>query len=415
MTTSLSRRRFVHACSGALLGVAGQAEIALRPAWGASAAGSEANRNTRPAAQRRDVLVYKDPFAYCSHASIAKLANGDWIVAFNECQLSDPYRHPPGDPHFHNLLTRSDDQGKSWSAPQVVPGWDWYGVECPGLAQLADGTVVLNQWQFLWYPLDMGRKLHDQGREIWVATDKQSFQVADENTDWVRTPLPWCRANGGCYVHLSSDGARTWDRTVKIDTSPYVGGYTPRGVVQLSDGTVLMITADHPLNRKAYAVHSPDGARTWEEPVFIASKEDEDISEPAAAVLPGDRVVVMIRNDDTGFLHQCDSNDGGRTWGPLRLTPMWGYPASLVVLADGRLLCTYGHRREAFGIRACLSGDGGATWDYSRERVIRDDLPNRNLGYPVSIEYEPGRLFTIYYGEDRDGITCILGSSWQLS
>ena len=47
--------------------------------------------------------------------------------------------------------------------------------------------------------------------------------------------------------------------------------------------------------------------------------------------------------------------------------------------------------------------------------VIRDDFPNRNLGYPVSIEYEPGRLFTIYYGEDRDGTTCILGSFWELS
>ena len=83
-----------------------------------------------------------------------------------------------------------------------------------------------------------------------------------------------------------------------------MGGYTPRGVVQLSDGTVLMVTADHPLNRKAYAVHSPDEARTWEKPVFIAAKGDEDISEPAAAVLPGDKVVVMIRNDDTGYRHR---------------------------------------------------------------------------------------------------------------
>ena len=298
----------------------------------------------------------------------------------------------------------------------MVPGWDWYGVECPGLAQLTDGTVVLNQWQFLWYPLDVGRKLYSQGKEIWVETgQRRGFHIADKETDWSRARLPWCRANGGCYVHLSSDGGRTWDRTVKIDTSPYVGGYTPRGVVQLSDGTVLMVTVDQPLNRHVFAVHSPDGGNTWKKPVFVGSKGDEDVSEPAVAVLPADKVVAMIRNDNTRHLHQSESRDSGRSWGPLRRTPIWGHPAALLVLSDGRLLCTYGHRRKPFGIRACLSRDGGSTWDYDRELVIRDDFPNGNLGYPVTIEYEPGRLFTIYYGEDSDGATCIWGSHWRLS
>ncbi len=45
----------------------------------------EPNPHTRPAPNRRHIVIYRDPFAYCSHASIVRLANGEWITAFNEC------------------------------------------------------------------------------------------------------------------------------------------------------------------------------------------------------------------------------------------------------------------------------------------------------------------------------------------
>ena len=108
----------------------------------------------------------------------------------------------------------------------------------------------------------------------------------------------------------------------------------------------------------------------------------------------------------------------------MRRTPIRGSPGHLLLLSDGRLLVTYGHRAAPCGIRACLSRDGGQTWDYEAELLIRDDMPNKNLGYPVSIEYEPGRLFTIYYGEREgdgaravagSGVSSIPGSYWELS
>ena len=374
----------------------------------------EPNRNTQLAPNRRQIIIYRDPFAYCSHSSIVCLANGEWVIAFNECQRRTPYTHPPGDPHFHNLTSRTDDEGKTWSPPQVAPNWDWYGVECPGLAQLKDGTVVLNQWQFLWYPLDYGRKLASQGREIWLRTTRErGWEIATSDTDWSRSLYAWCRANGGCYVQLSSDGGRTWDRSVKIPTGPYIGGYTPRGVAQLQDGTVLMVIADHPLNRTVYAVRSQDGGLTWSEPVALGTVDEGHISEPAAVQLPNGKIVTMIRSS-TYHLHQSESSDGGLTWTPIHRTPIFGYPAHLLLLSDGRLLTTYGHRRLPFGIRACLSQDGGKSWDYDKEFLIRDGLPNRNLGYPVTIEYKSGQLFTIYYGEEPDGTTSIQGSYWEL-
>ena len=411
-----NRRKFLAqmALGAGLPGILTGAVPASRAAFLPGQEEGQANRSAIRAADRRDIIVYRDRFAYCSHACLAQLTNGEWLAAFTESQHSDPYLHPPSDPHFRNLLSRSSDPGRTWSVPQIIPNWDWYGVEVPGIAQLRDSTVVLNQWRFLWYPLDLGKKLAAQGQEIWLNTG-QGWQVAGPQAQWSQSAHPWVRANAGCFVHLSSDGGRTWERTVKIDTSPYIGGFTPRrGVVQLSDGTVLMCTADHPLNKQAFALHSRDGAKSWGRPIPMAKRLKEDISEPTAVVLPDDRVITLIRNDDVKHLFQCDSPDGGRTWGQLRKTPIWGYPAHLLRLSDSHLLATYGHRRSPYGIRACLSRDQGETWDYSREIVIRDDFPNRNLGYPVTIEYSPGHLFTLYYGEDGEGVTCIQGSYWRV-
>jgi len=71
-------------------------------------------------------------------------------------------------------------------------------------------------------------------------------------------------------------------------------------------------------------------------------------------------------------------------------------------------------RRAPFGIRACLSADDGANWDAAGELVIRDDMPNRNVGYPTAVELPDGSLLAAYYGEDADGVTHIIGSRFRL-
>ena len=74
----------------------------------------------------------------------------------------------------------------------------------------------------------------------------------------------------------------------------------------------------------------------------------------------------------------------------------------------------YGHRRDPFGIRACLSSDQGETWDIENEIILRDDLESSNLGYPTSIVQEDGGLFTVYWGEDSNGVTTLQGTYWRV-
>ena len=94
------------------------------------------------------VTVFREAGVYASHPSVEVLADGDWLVAFNYTRRHPERLHPPEDPFYHNVICRSRDGGRSWGVPEFVPGLDWYGVECPGLRQLSDGTAVLNQFRF---------------------------------------------------------------------------------------------------------------------------------------------------------------------------------------------------------------------------------------------------------------------------
>ena len=180
--------------------------------------------------------------------------------------------------------------------------------------------------------------------------------------------------------------------------------------------------AEHfpPYNKHIYMVTSGDAGRTWDPPTLIARSHVQDRekignwNEPhLAEVAPGELVCILRDRINHEYLWLCRSTDNGATWTTPEATPMYGHPGHLLVFRDGHLLCTYGRRRSpwgTYGVRACLSSDGGRTWDIDREIVVRDDFPNRNVGYPQTIEYEPRRLFCIYYGQDSEGVTCLQGT-----
>jgi sialidase-1 len=118
----------------------------------------------------------------------------------------------------------------------------------------------------------------------------------------------------------------------------------------------------------------------------------------------------------SGHLLASWSEDGGRTRTLPTLTEIWGRPPHLLTLADGRLLCTFGHQRAPLGVQALVSEDGGETWDIGHSAVVADDGTSSSMGYhPMSVQLADGAIYTAYYTADADGATPYsVGVRWTL-
>jgi len=371
------------------------------------------------AREARHAIVHRDGFGYCAHPHAVVAADGTWLVVFNRAPRRDFVLHPPEDPLFRNVLIRSRDRGKTWGAPQVVPGYDYSGTECAGLTVTRNGMVLLNQWRFDWYPLDQARGFTDQSGLSYPAQFMKGWLTSPEHEVSHLAHVepeelaPWARGGGTTYMHVSRDHGASFQVSVKIATAPYSGGYGMRAAAELADGTLVLLLSDVPNYRKVFAVRSVDSGLNWQAPILAAVGEGHEFEEPAIVTYGDGRLLAVLRDNSTRHLHQIESADGGVTWSTPRKLDVTGYPAHLLRLVDGRLLMTYGFRQPDYGIRAVISGNDGASWDTAAAIRIRGGMRNRNLGYPATIE-SGGELTSFYYGEDETGCTCIMSTSWRL-
>lgn len=368
----------------------------------------------------RHQRIYSDPHVYSAHPHGVRLASGGIIVVFNRVPRREVILHPPQDPAYENVLVRSADDGVTWSSPSVVPDYGWQGVECAGLTQVRGGRVLLNQWRFRWYPLPLARKRAASEPidfpETWIGALAASLEL-DSGAALARDPehlAPWARGLGGTFAHLSDDGGETFGKTARIDTAPFSGGYGMRGAIELSDGMLVLPFSDVPAYERIFVVRSRDRGLSWEAPIPAAAADNREFEEPAPLLLPSGHILLMLRENVARTMFTILSEDGGTTWSTPVPTGIDGYPAHLLQLADGRILCTYGFRRPPFSIRAVISDDGGKSWQVERVMTIRGGLPNKDLGYPFTLALPGGAFLSIYYAQGPDGITGIHATEWRL-
>lgn len=337
--------------------------------------------NAQPGQVLRTSPVFSEPGRYCAWPSIVRAANGDLLVAFTS---TEEHLGPDG----QILMVRSTDDGVSWGSPDTLLDTPIDDRES-GFTQGPDGTLTVHLWS-----------THHTARS-YTALPPGSYHQ-DVLQRWSSrvgsTGYKEYGAMQGAWERRSSDNGHTW-------SAPVRGRDAVHGGIQLSNDSILIASyrVDHPL----IGVHVRGaGDTSYRRIAIVQSPQPDSIAfgEPHIAQLGSGRVIMMIRAtarpyndlDPRCRLWETYSDDNGHTWVDPFPTPLWGYPPHLLVLDDGRVVCSYGHRRPSFGERACVSRDG-VTWDLSDETVLSADGPNGDLGYPASIELGRGRILTVYY------------------
>ena len=330
------------------------------------------------------VSIYESPSEYCAWPSITRTLGGDLVVLFTR---TEEHLGPDG----AILLSRSTDNGTTWLQPVVVLDSPIDDREA-GITTLRDGRIVGHFWS----------TFHTKESYERLAPNSYGQDVLDRWITIVGQPVYRDgMKNSGSWTAVSSDGGRTWSKLTR-------GHDSVHGGIELASGDLLL--ASYRESPDSIIVHTADSATgLWCHTASIVSPHPESLSfgEPHMLQLKTGRVIMMIRatahpyndQDPRCVLWESYSDDNGKTWVAPFATSLWGFPPHLTLLADGRVLCTYGYRRPPYGQRACLSNDG-VSWSLRDEVVLRDDAPNGDLGYPASVELERGVILTVYYQPD---------------
>jgi len=331
----------------------------------------------------KNIIIYSNKSSYSAFPDIERLHNEDLVVGFREAVRRSRITHL--DSTSKAVLVRSKDGGKTWDLKsKVIVYDDEYGVQDPSIVQLKDGTLIANFFK---------------------------WEVIKEE--------PFGRKERGTFVVRSFDNGYTWEKeAIKVNVPNYSAVFTSDAILELPSGELLIpLYARHPEKPqetdRALVMRSRDKGKTWDEPTTIAYDPLGNVHfrEPQLVYLSSGKIICMMRVGKVeGYLYQSESLDNGYTWSIPKKTDMWGHPAHLLYLKDGRVFCSYGYRRPPYGIRACLSNDEGKTWDLQNEIIIRNDGLHGDLGYPSSVEIEDKVILATYYFHSLEGVRFIEGS-----
>ena len=347
------------------------------------------------APKQKQTQIYYRKESYSAFPHVIRLDGDEFLLAFREA----PVQKVGGIRHTHprSLITliRSYDAGQSWdleNGTQVGAG----GGQEFGLINLGKGKI--------------GGAL-------------AAHEVAPER-EAKRSRLPWHHereypfANVGGLWCWSDNHGLTWPLHQATMIAP--GLQTCAPPIQLADGTLLVPSygsVGRSKGTSAVLNRSIDEGRTWSDISYIARGRPQGLGfcEPALLELDPGHLICLHRAGTAtrqGYFWQNESFDAGHTWTrPTETHILSGACPRVLKLQDGRILLTYGRRREPYGIYASFSEDG-KTW--SEDTWLLRATPNANQGYTSSLQLDKGRMFTTCYALNSRGVTGITGTFWTL-
>ncbi|MGE0377021.1 MAG: sialidase family protein [Planctomycetaceae bacterium] len=384
------RREFLHAAS-----------LAAGSAWFARRAIAAA-----PVARILSTdVISAEPHVYHGWPTVCRRKNGQVLLVWSGGR--EAHICPFGRVDW----MKSDDGGRSWTWPRTLLD-SAIDDRDAGVLETDAGSILVTTFTSLaWEPiLERAEQQVSGGNDDgWPEERLNRWRAARR-----RLAAAARKAELSTWMIRSTDGGITWSARYEVPVN------SPHGPVQLTDGRLLY--AGKQLwreNDKVGVSQSSDDGLTWGDVVEIPPRPGDNPSDyhELHAVETGEgRIIAHIRNHNPQNERetlQTHSDDGGESWAIPYPIGVWGLPSHLVRLRDGRLLMTYGHRRQPLGNQARVSQDAGRTW--SEAVVLSGDGASGDLGYPSTVEQENGELLTIWYEKLPGGPLAVLRQArWQL-
>ena len=331
------------------------------------------------------VISWKPPL-YHGWPTLTRRKNGELLLAFSGGREAHVC------PFGRLELMRSQDNGVTWGWPQVIYDSPIDDRDA-GLMETAQGSLLLTNFTSLYYATEFeaARKIPGGQPGAWEAIKLTEWTAAHE-----RISAEDRKREVGTWMWRSTDGGVRWSSRYAVPCN------SPHGPIALKDGRVLYAGISLWSKERTVGIwESTDDGVTW----TLLSKftprtgdQLENYHELHAVELNSGKLIAHIRNHNPANAQetlQSESTDGGKTWSPPHSIGVWGLPSHLLKLRDGRLLMSYGYRRQPFGIRTRTSDDEGATW--SDASILTDDGIRSDLGYPSTVECDDGTLVTVWY------------------
>lgn len=307
------------------------------------------------------------------------------------------------------LMTSADD-GKTWTFPRVLLDTDLDDRDS-GIVETPRGSLLATTFTSLAYePILEQAEKRKQGESGAMPPERLArWQAARD-----RLSAEQRRKQLGTWMIRSTDGGLTWSARYDCTLN------SPHGPISLADGRLLYAGKELWTDKQRNGVCvSTDDGQSWQWLSEIPTRSGDDprqYHELHAVETGKGRLLVHIRNHNktnAGETLQCESDDGGKTWSEPHSIGVWGLPSHLLRLRDGRLLMSYGHRRQPFGNQARLSGNEAKSW--SEPLTISADGAGGDLGYPSTVELADGTLLTAWYEKPRESPRAVLRQArWKV-
>ena len=347
-----------------------------------------------------DVIVHQEPGRFCGNPNLTRLDTGELLVGF---RWSEGRLMADWDPSLRPVQKKGADvESLCRAEPRVI--YDVAGSLTPYSVQLSDASLLC----FLNRSDVVTREEAERTDQALLRRDQVYDVIA------IRRPI---------QVLRSTDHAECWQEWSRVELTGYPMQSAFRGnVVEWDDGELLfsVYAASEKLEEGATCllVHSPDRGATWEQLAVIARDESGAIgfNETFLYRTPSDRLIAFMRTSGAdGHLFAATSDDRGRTWSAYEDTGVYGFPHDALRLPDGRVLLSYGCRREPYGVRArVLEPECGDIAD-AREEFINLRAYNGATGYPAAVNLDDGTVFIVYYIRIADEHPWIMGSVLEVA